>query len=84
MNLTNEECLQIAKENGADVKTIGIFGNQECVQIKFDSYQFLSTCAAIEQEVAKRVREDVYSMIESLGGDFTLQRLKDIMLSEEV
>ena len=67
MNLTNEERLQIAKENGAD-QTTEHWYDEECVDVtcyKFTEDYLLAAFAAIEAEVEKRVRESCAVICES-------------------
>jgi len=53
MNLTNEERLQIAKENGIRTELVG-----ESPEVWCFVNDLLTTCAAIEAEVEKRVKEE--------------------------
>jgi len=53
MNLTNEERIAISYDNGA------IHGKRCGSRIEFTQSEYLGTCAAIEAEVEKRVREEI-------------------------
>ena len=59
MNLTNEERIAIAKDTGAFVYSANTSAGYSEGDMMFTARQFNITCAAIEAEVERRVREEI-------------------------
>jgi len=83
--MNNERMLEIAKENGAYIlkgsHDVGVDDHLE-----FSGTTYLTTCAAIEKEVEKRVREEIAKQFEASYGEGCLsaEQVRSMKLSEEV